>query len=188
MRIDILRHGLTEPEAFLVESAAIELVDPSLLTNRVAGHDTVERGRMSVADINATYGAEPVDIDPNHRVVLIRINRLFERGMSDDELYEVTRKWWRVGSVRRELGSRMAPVWAMAVYGGVVRAVYRIDGWEYPTEDDLAEDSSRASRWAFHGMRDQDMERIYVPRDVTRYLTAASGFATQSPLRYVNCE
>lgn len=188
VRIDILRHGLSEPEAFHVESAAIDLVDPSLLTNRVAGHDTIELGRMSIADVNAIYGAEPVDIHTEHRVVLIRISRLFERGMSAYDLYEATRKWWRVGSQRREQGNRLAPRWAMAVYGGVVRAVYRIEGWEQPTEVDIAEDSGRVKRWAFRGRRDPAMERIYAYRDVTNYLTTASGVATQSPLRYINCE
>lgn len=96
VRIDILRHGLSEHEAFLVESAAIELVED--LTNRVVGHDAAERGRMSVSDINALYGAVPVNIDPGHCVVLIRINRNFEHGMTDEALYEATRKWWKVAA------------------------------------------------------------------------------------------
>lgn len=187
VRIDILRHGLSECEAFLVESAAIDLVDPQLLTNRVAGHDAVKLGRMSVMDINVQYGAKPVEIDPNHRVSLIRINRQFERGMSDDELYEATRKWWRIGPQRRQIGTTKAPDWAMAVYGGVVRAVYRIEGWVQPTEADVAQDSSRVGRWGFCGKRDQEMEEIYLYRDVSGYLTAASGFAAQNPVRYVNC-
>src|SRR5438034_68741 len=54
--------------------------------------------------------------------------------MGGDELYETTRKWWVVGPQRREFGSESAPEWAMAVFRGVVQAVYRIDGWEKPTK------------------------------------------------------
>lgn len=127
VQMELLRHGLDEREAFLVESAAIDLLGLQLLTNRVVGHNAAEVGRMSIVDINVLYGATPVEINPSHRVVLIRINRLFERGMSDHELYEATRKWWRIGHLRRQLGTTWAPDWAMGVFNGVVRAVYRID-------------------------------------------------------------
>jgi hypothetical protein len=189
VRIELLRHGLGEREAFLVESAAIDLLGLQLLTNRVVGHDTAEIGRMSVMDINAMYGAVPIEINPNHRVVLIRINRLFERGMSDYELYEATRKWWRVGQLRRQLGTTWAPEWAMTVFNGVVRAVYRIEAWEQPTAEDIAVDPTRATRWGFHGTRDLDLEMIYLHRDVSSYLRATdTGQASQNPMRYVNCK
>lgn len=143
---------------------------------------------MSVSDINAMYGAEPVEIDPRHRVVLIRINQLFERGMSDADLYEATRKWWRIGPRRRQIGTIGAPQWAMAVYGGVVRSVYSIDAWEQPTEEDIASDPGREGRWGFRGRRDPEMESLYLHRDVSNYLRSASGFPSQSPVRYVICD
>lgn len=185
VHIDILRHGLSESNAYLIESVAMDLLLG--LTNRVGGRGS-DLGRMPVREINALYGAEPVEIDPDHRVVLIRINRLFDRGMTDDELYEATRKWWRVHQRRRQLDQECAPQWAMAVYGGVVRAVYRIESWERPTRDDVRVDAKRAKRWAFHGMRDQGMEAMYLHRDVWSYLRDAStGRASQNPVRYVNC-
>lgn len=74
---------------------------------------------MSVDDINAQYGAKPVEFDPNHRVILIR-SRRFTHGMEHEELYETTRVWWRMGSRRHHAD------YAMAVHDGVVRAVYKI--------------------------------------------------------------
>lgn len=183
IRIEILRHGLTESEAFLLESAAIDLA--SLLgvpDNRVRGRNTDAFGRRSVADLNAQYGATPVGIDPAHRVALIRINRRFERGMTDDELYEATRAWWRIGSRSRNLGAATAPEWAFAVYGGVVRAVYRIDGWESWTDDGAPEHANRNGRWAFRGTRNRRMEEIYLNGDVSEYFGVS-----QNPVRYVNC-
>ncbi|MDP9365513.1 MAG: hypothetical protein M3Q10_15030 [Chloroflexota bacterium] len=188
VRIELLRHGLSEREAFLVESAAIDLLRLRGLLNRVVGHDAVEFGRMSVGDVNALYGARPVTIDPRHRVVLIRINQLFERGMSDDALYEATRKWWRIAPARRHLGAASAPEWAMAVYAGIVRAVYRIETWEKPTEKALAEEPNDAGRWGFHGSHDPVMETLYRDRDVSSYLRAVdTERPSQNPLRYVNC-
>lgn len=188
VRIEILRHGLTEHEALLVESAAIDLLGMPELTNRHLGHASFELGRMSASDINALYGATPVTIDPDHCVVLIRINRNFERGMTDEALYEATRKWWKVGPRRRLLDTPGAPRWAMAVYGGIVRAVYRIDAWERPTEEEIGADPVDFGRWGFRGTRDFGMEAAYLHRDVSGYLRdAETGNPSQNPIRYVNC-
>ncbi len=178
--IDLLRHGLSEDEAFLVESVAIDLAGAQSLTNRVVGHNAIELGRMSVMDINAQYGATPVEIDPAHRVVLIRINRLFKRGMSDDDLYEATRRWWKVGLQRRQIGTPEAPMWALAIYHGVVRSVYRINAWE-PSPDE------GSGRWGFCGTRDLAMENLYLLRDVSSHLRALNGHPSQNPMRYINC-
>lgn len=53
VRIEILRHGLTEDEAFHLEAAAMDLLGFSDLDNRVVGHGTRVKGRMGVDDINA---------------------------------------------------------------------------------------------------------------------------------------
>lgn len=177
VRIDILRHGLTEDEAYRVESTAIDALGFERLDNRDLGHHAT---RMSIDQINGQYGSSPVIIDPIRRVVLIRINRQFSYGMTACELYEVTRQWWKIGPRRRDSGSGWAPQWAMAVYASVVRAVYRIEGW--------SPDPKGSGRWAFEGTRDPDMEAFYLYGDVTGYLRGANArYASQSPLRFVNC-
>jgi hypothetical protein len=186
VKIAILRHGMSDREAFLVEATVIDLL-PNLV-NVQAGHNSDEFGHRSVSEIDVKYGARPVKIDPRHCVVLIRINRLFERGMTDDALYEATRKWWVIGGARQQLGDPGAPQWAMAVYGGIVRAVYRIEAWERPTDDDIAANPSDSDRWGFRGERDLGMEAKYLHGDVSSYLRAAdTGHALQNPIRYVNC-
>lgn len=175
--IEILRHGLTTDEAFIVEAAAMDLLGFSDLTNRVVGKGTRWRGRMSADDINAQYGATPLDFDPSHRVILIRIPRVFSKGMDADLLYEATRKWWKVGERRPKAE------FAMAVHGGVVRAVYRIDRWVRPRADDIEVDPKREGRWAFEGHIDEAMESIYKFADVTQHLALGA----QNPIRYVNC-
>lgn len=178
VRIELLRHGLDEDGAFAVEAAVMDLLGMTDLHNRVVGHDTAQVGRMTIADINAAYGAKPVSIDDKHAVLLIRVAREFRRGISDAELYEATRSWWKVSLTRAQQAR-----WAFAVFGGVVRAVYAIESWESPTPEVVVDDPKRAGRWAFVGRRDAEMESTYLFRDVTAYLPMAA----QNPVRYVNC-
>lgn len=173
--IQLLRHGLDEREALLLEAACIDLLDH--LTNRKGGNWSAT-GLMSVAHANTLYGAPPVELDPVHPVVLVRINRTYQRGMPDAQIYEATRKWWKIASRRRQLGTPGAPQWALGVAGGIVRGVYRIEAWEPPESADIATESNRVRRWGFHGHRDPAMEARYLGRDVSRYLTS------QSPLRF----
>ena len=175
--IEILRHGLTEDEAFQIEAAAMDLLGFSDLTNRVVGKGTHWLGRMGVDDVNAQYGAEPVEFDPLHKVILIRVPRRFRKSMGEDALYEATRVWWRMGS------RRLKADYAMAVHGGVVRAVYKIEGWVKPTEKDIAVDPNRVGRYGFVGHVDSQMEERYLFADVTSYLALGA----QNPIRYVNC-
>src|SRR5882757_3180263 len=96
----IIRHGLTEKEAFEVEAALIDFIDIRELTNVVLGHNSDSRGLMSIADIIAKYLAPEIEI--TEPVILITVNRLFKRNISNDELYEITRGNWVVGERRKK--------------------------------------------------------------------------------------
>jgi hypothetical protein len=167
VRIDILRHGLDPETACTVQAAVIEALGPTSLRDHRAGDEISGVGRMSVSELNTLYGATPVTIRPEHAVVLIPIPRAFRRG-ADRQLYEMTRGWWKAGA-RRERAQ-----WAFAVSDGVVRAVYRIKGWE---------PARAGNRWGFRGHRDPEMEQDYLHRDVSGYLGSGNVHA----LKYVNC-
>ncbi len=179
LRIEVLRHGLDEATAFHVEAAAIDLLGLDDLANAVAGHDA---SRWSVAHINAIYGAKPVVIDPAHRVILIRAPRQYYPTVSDEDLYQVARKWWRVDRRWTDPANRRSPQFAFLVAAGVVRAVYRITGWEEPDDATIAEDPVRKGRRAFTGIRDLGMEDQYLFGDVTAYLVTGG----QNPIGYAN--
>lgn len=183
VKIDMLRHGLDETTAFAVESAAIDLLRLAGLTNRVVGHASTSLGRMTVADVNALYGAVPATFEPEHKLVLIRVAREFRSGITDAELYDATRRWWRIDRRRRTLGSTAAPDYALAVYRGVVRAAYRIESWEPAGPDEIAADARREGRWGFIGHHDPTAEARYLLADVTAWLPQAA----QNPIRYINC-
>jgi hypothetical protein len=55
----------------------------------------------------------------------------------------------------------------MAVFGGVVRGVYRIESWYQPSKAEIAAKPNRANRWGFRGMRDSKLEARYLNRDVS---------------------
>jgi hypothetical protein len=168
--VEIIRHQIKDDEmAYEVEGAMLDTF--ALLgievANEVSGHGS-DRGWRPLEDINLQYAAEPATIAPDHRVVLIRINRQFRRTMVAEELYEATRKWWAVAPHYRK------PDFAFSVYAGIVRAVYRIRSWERHESD---------SDWAFHGDVDAAMEDLYVWKDVSSYLPTGA----QNPIRYVHC-
>jgi hypothetical protein len=167
---EIIRHGMTEDQALAVESALIDWTDG--LTNEVAGHGASRQGRMTVPDIIAQYAAEPVTL--SEPCILVIVNRLFERNMSPDELYEATRGNWVIGTRRSKAQ------YALAVFRGIVRAAYRIEKWEPATA--LEPDQKQRSRWRFTGEVARNLNHL-VSGDVTRYL----GKASQNPIRYANC-
>lgn len=183
VQIKILRHGLDDQTAFEVESAAIDLLGFDDLSNLVEGAHARSRGDMTVREVNALLGACPVRIARGHRVILIRVARAFRRGMSDEEVYKITRGFWKVARKWAKPRSEDSPQYAFAVFGGVVRAVYEISRWREPTRRELRENPGRRGRLGFIGHVDHAMENRYVGGDVAEYLSPSA----QNPITYVNC-
>ncbi|MEQ9459934.1 MAG: hypothetical protein RIG82_03125 [Phycisphaeraceae bacterium] len=179
-RVEILIHGLEEEsDALNVEMAAITLLGLDQLANRVQGHHQRRYGRMSLDQIKSLYDRRPVKIaEP---IITIRIARAYYYGMPAIELYDATRSAWKAGS-RRDGAD-----YALAVFEGVVREVYRITAWVpsgstfkaiYPQGD------PRTDRWEFIGVVAGDnVRRKYLDRSVADQFTQHS----QNPIQYFNC-
>ncbi|MBY0537822.1 hypothetical protein K2P47_00300 [Patescibacteria group bacterium] len=124
----VIRHGLTEDQAFAVEAAVIDYVESvqkQQLTNLMSGHYTAEAGIRTIEDIEIQYEAKPAIF--SEPIMLIRVNRHYKHGITDKELYNVTRQHWRVGPRAFQIK------YACAVYLGIIREVYEIKSWT-PTE------------------------------------------------------
>jgi hypothetical protein len=169
----IVRHGLADATAFSVEATCIDLVGRLLdveLTNEVAGHDT-ERGLMPLDVVVEKYAAPKLVLE--EPVLLVRVARKWRRGMPADELYEATRRAWRISVKRAARAS-----FALSVANGIVRAVYerlewtRIDGGE-------GRDVGRCEFSAVPALS----RAHWVGGSVVEYLPDGS----QNPLRFVNC-
>lgn len=175
--IEILTHGLADEEtAYRIESAVIDVLSPDGLTNKVRGRASRVYGRMGLRQVIGKY-ATPVRI--SHPSVLIRLNRRYRHGMSEEELYEATRGVWKIGR-RRE-----AVHYAMAVYEGVVREVYQVKAWHragstvYRTRS--RSDVRAPGRWEFTGIKAPEaVRRLYLDRSVEAHLSPGS----QNPIAY----
>lgn len=168
----ILRHGLTEKEAFEVEASLIDYLGIEDLENLVRGQESIGRGMMSASDIIAQYAAEKITItEPG---LILRVHGLYRPGMTAEELYEITRGNWVVGKKREKAE------YAFSVVGGVVREVYKIHRW-YPIK--ARDDSYKTQeRWRFDGGVAEELQH-YVFGDISHYISTRS----QNPVTYVNC-
>lgn len=166
----IIRSGLTEESAIQVEAALIEWIGVDNLTNEVSGHHSDGHGIMNIAELVALYEAPSANIvEP---VILIIINKLYERGkMTDEALYEATRGDWVIGQ-RRNGAS-----YALAVHDGIVRQAYRIHKWQAAPKN-----KSGRQRWRFYGEVSREVQG-YIGKSVSRYIARGA----QNPIKYVNC-
>lgn len=62
--------------------------------------------------------------DFDEEVVIIKINKRYKEDLSDLELYECTRGYWK-----RRIESVNNAMYALSVYNGIVKEVYEIDSW-----------------------------------------------------------
>jgi len=183
-QIDILVHDLlSEEAAFRIEAAVIDAIGPDRLTNAVRGWESGKVGRMPLTELVALYGATPVEVV--HPALLIRVNRHYRYGMAAQELYEFTRSSWILGK------KRLRAKFALAVYHGVVRAVYEIESWHAEATTDFLirvfppEYRPDPRRVEFLGKpADASICSHYVGGSVQRYFKRG----LQSPVVYVNCE
>lgn len=174
-RIDILAHSLPDEEtAYRVEAA---LIDALQLRNQIGGRESTEFGRTPLEELVFRYAAKPVTIEEPS--ILIRINQLYRRGMPARHRYEVTRGVWAIGK-RRETAQ-----YAMAVFQGVVREVYRIKKWQpagtaqyrYRARTEVC----APGRWEFEGvLAEPRIREQYIGGSVEHLLPRGS----RNPIRY----
>lgn len=180
--IELLKYGLTEDQALLVEATAIDLLDVGSLTNEHRGHGIRFGARSSVQEVVDTLGAKEVDI--TEPTLLININKNFRYGITPMELYDATRSSWKLGKKRE------AVRYAMSIYRGIVREVYEVSGWVPGgwsiRGDDLKGRRDRLKgRWEFVGVVAEDeVRKRYVAKSVAKYFKKGA----QNPLMYLNCD
>jgi len=174
-KIDIIRYGLSNAEAALVEAALIDFKGKSNLTNLTSGYHKDSSGRINSQEVIIMLTAKHIEV--RHKAILFTINSLYRSDMSALELYETTRGCWVVGE-RREKAE-----YAMSITHGIVREVYKIEKWhhagtlEYITRPD-SDTFKNLNRWEFEGSVASDIRNEYVGFSV--------GKGSQNPIRYRN--
>ena len=141
----VVNWSMTESEAFAAEAALINMLSflsADMLTNAVAGHHVHEA--MTVEDFDLLYGAEHLkQEDIQHSIMVIKINKLYRKGMNPKELYDIVRGNWRASMVSIQ---KRNVEYVFGVYNQLIVAVYKPDEWHYvhdridvPQIDDLDE-------------------------------------------------
>lgn len=141
----VVREGLTDEQAFLVEAVLISVLDWQLkgaLSNGVAGCGEARFGLKSVQELEAIRGAPfrlsalselAVAATPNtpHKAIAININRRWSEVVANQAtLLQVSEGRWKV-SLKNASQCRYAIIHA----NGIVRGVFEIDHWEGPGAD-----------------------------------------------------
>ncbi len=107
--------------------------------------------------------------DIRENIVIIKINKSFREGMSDTELYDVTRGCWK-----RKIASVEKADYALAVVYGIVKEVYQIDEW-LPAESEVREtipynETVDAGRIVFKGrVADEEIRKKYLDYSVADF-------------------
>jgi uncharacterized protein len=125
------------------------------------------------------------EIDITESALLIRVSRLFRQGMSDKELYEITRGVWRIGLDREKAE------YAFCIANSVVQEIYTIQKWQpagttpYETAAQQAANEKEKwnGRWEFIGKVAPDMIRNkYIGKSVEHYFKKGNA----NPIYYLN--
>ena len=169
----VVRHGLTENEAFLVESVLIDFLSYSdfftikSISNIQAGHHQWFKGIKTVEDLEILYACKPLNPeDIKHDILTININKTYNiKSDFHPNIYESTRKSWKINE------SRLSQIeYVLSEYRGVVRAIFRPIKWLRVND-----------RWMFEGeeVQDNEIREIYLNKSVPKKERGAA-----NPIKY----
>ena len=133
----------TDAEAFVLEQIAIDSLKLAgvALTNLAAGHGSSTDGAVSLSDKIIELAATPMP-SVEAPMIIFKLNKLWKKGMTDSQLADITRGYWRMGADTREKAKI-----AVAVVFGVVKGVYRIKPGSWHNGNRTGLDITR--RWGF---------------------------------------
>lgn len=170
----IFRFGLTEDQAFLVESALIDFnkLIKNNLSNIQSGHHS---GFYTAEEIEAEYGASvlPAEelVDP---LLVVNINRSYKPNSEDSpSIYECSRGGWNINMNRIK---RIKYV--VAEYRGIIRGIFAVESWS-------EKDEANKSWYTGYQITEKNNPEVY-----NRYMykkVRQTVSAQQNPIQYINC-
>ncbi|MDM1299746.1 hypothetical protein HXZ94_14715 [Empedobacter falsenii] len=125
----IVRHGLSEDEAYQIEASLIDSFTYCglFLSNIVVGHNSIDKGLMTTNEIIRFSNALPL----NHigsDCVLININKSYKRGNGLDPIYQATKETWLMNE------KKLSQIrYVLSEYRGLIVEVFEVKEW-YPKQ------------------------------------------------------
>lgn len=121
----IVRHGLSEIEAFQIEASLIDTLTYCglLLSNVIGGHNSIEKGLMTSEEIKRLYNAQPLD-KIGSDCILININKKYERGKGGQSIYQATKETWTIS--KNKLSQLK---YVLSEYRGLIVEVFEVEKW-----------------------------------------------------------
>lgn len=172
VKVDIIRHGMaSKEEAFLVESAVIDVYGIENLTNKVKGHGATNFGRASLADLATRYAPDEADI--LHRVVFVKLADTYRKGMSADDLYESARGVWNLSVEKAQ-----DYAYVLALWEGLVVEVYHVTRWQTANPANyrmrIRKDLLPAHFIPRHGVQCTEFEGVVAADEIRKYYLGKS--------------
>ena len=190
----IINSNLTKEEAFAAEASlinAFNYVSDAGLTNIAAGHHSAEA--LSVDEYERINGAALLEgKDIKHRILVIKINRLYQRGMDEKDLYDAVRGVWRVSKKRVK-----SVEYVFGVYNSLIVAVYKPSEWlvckeardRLPRRQDIVLTPEIENKLFFvderyeQGLPYDENEEFYIGKSIAGLKLNQSA---QNPITYLN--
>lgn len=185
----ILRHNLSEHEAYLVESTIIDLLTydafnkENILTNVVKGHHQWNEGIKTEDEITILYDCEKIEPTPGDKLLLVSLNKSYRHSKAvgiyrrrDD--YESARKYWRLSDRKAKQVQ-----YILGIYRGIVRIVIKVASFRKTSVGENGEVYD-SPRYVFEG--DVLSDSPYLNKDVSDYPFGSGGEKTYIP-RDISC-
>jgi hypothetical protein len=171
----IIRHGLEENEAYLLESVLIDFLtykdfaQVARITNIVSGHHSFNQGIKTVEECEILYNCEELrKEDIKHNILVININKTYDKKRKRKNenpiyerpnIYEATRGWW-VLDINRARNTE----YVLAEFKGVIRAIFKPQKWLQDIEN------RGIKRWGFEGKEviDKNILDLYMNKEVPK--------------------
>ena len=166
--IDIIRHGLTEHQALLLESSLIDVLRVNQLTNKVRGIDSNKYGLMSPKNVEANFKGKEFKL--KIPAVCFKINRAWSKNMTKEQLYNSVRGTWYLSLSRASKAE-----YGLGLCYGIIRGIYKIEGWETDYE-------RSPIRHRFYGFEAQELQK-YLGYNMLNH----PGHKVRGPLFYNEC-
>lgn len=160
----ILRHGLDEKTALIVESTVLDFASFFYmdLTNLVAGRHSSTFGAMTTDELNRKFNAPPLE-GLGDDCVIININRRYREAKGTQSFYDVTKGYWAMANP-----TNSGLKYVLSEYRSFIVEVFVVEKW-YPAE------VGGRTRWGFEGhVAPSHIRELYFNRKIFKQRGAAN--------------